>query len=255
MQFRVLTLFPEQIEQNMTCSISGRALERACFGLECVNIREFSKGPYHKVDDRVYGGGTGLLMQCEPVWQAYQVARATLPEGESVRTIYLSPKGKVLNQNLVNDLAKADNLILICGHYEGIDARVLEAMEVEEVSLGDFVLTGGELAACVLMDSVIRRLPGVLPDASAYEEESHYEAKLECRHYTMPKSWMGLEVPEVLISGHHAKIQEWRQLDSWAETYLKRPDLFDRLKLSLEDYEPLIEHLKGRGAINGNDQS
>ncbi|MDI9497838.1 MAG: tRNA (guanosine(37)-N1)-methyltransferase TrmD [Bacillota bacterium] len=250
MKISVLTLFPELIETIVASSVTGRALADGHFELETVQIRDFAGNRYGKVDDSLYGGGTGLLMQCEPVWQAWQSARSRMPA--DARSIVLSPKGRVLDQALVDELAAASGLILICGHYEGIDERVLEAIGAEPVSLGDYVLTGGELGAAVLIDAVSRQLPGVLPDESAWREESHIAGRLECRQYTKPETWRGRGVPEVLRSGHHARIAAWRRLDGLAETLAYRPDLFCRLDLDEEELTLLWQHMEDRRQETGS---
>ncbi|MDI9468590.1 MAG: tRNA (guanosine(37)-N1)-methyltransferase TrmD [Bacillota bacterium] len=244
MKITVLTLFPELIRTIAASSITGRALADGRFALETVQIRDFAGNRYGKVDDSLYGGGTGLLMQCEPVWQAWLSAKEQMPA--DARSLVLSPKGRVLDQSLVDELAAAPGLILICGHYEGIDERVLEAIGAEAVSIGDYVLTGGELGAAVLIDAVSRQLPGVLPDESAWREESHMDGRLECRQYTKPELWRGRSVPEVLRSGHHARIAEWRLLDGLAETLEYRPDLFAGLDLDEDCLCRLWEHIGER---------
>lgn len=235
MKFTVLTLFPDLIHSCMETGITGRALTAGHFSLETVNIRDFADNRYAKVDDRLAGGGTGMLMMCEPIHKALH--RHPLSDMESRgRRIYLSPKGQTLNQALVEELSQEEELILLCGHYEGIDSRLLEEEGFEEISLGDFVLTGGELGACVLMDAVSRLLPGVLPNREAFEQESHYDGRLEEKQYTKPNVWQGREIPDVLLSGHHKNMVEWKFLSSLEETLNKRPDLFDQLDLSVEDY-------------------
>ncbi len=243
MQFTVLTLFPEQIEQNIRCSITGRALEKGLFALNCLNIRDFADNPYGKIDDTIFGGGKGMLMQCEPIYRAWLEAKNLAPM-LNPRTIYLSPKGKKLDQALVQELAKEEQLIFLCGHYEGVDARVLDAMGAEEISIGDYVLTGGELAAAVLIDATARLIPGVLPAEEVHEQESHSDGTLECRHFTKPASWQGMNVPETLSSGHHARIEAWRKNDGLAETLHKAPHMFDRLSLAAGEHADLIEFLK-----------
>ncbi len=248
MKIAVLTLFPELIETIAATSITGRALAGGHFELETVQIRDFAGNRYGKVDDSLYGGGTGLLMQCEPVWQAWQNARSRMPA--AARSIVLSPKGRVLDQDLVDELAAASGLILICGHYEGIDERVLEAIGAEGVSIGDYVLTGGELGAAVLIDAVSRQLPGVLPAENAWRQESHIDGRLECRQYTKPEVWRGRGVPQLLRSGHHARIADWRRLDGLAETLEYRPDLFARLDLDEEELTQLWKHMEDRRLEN-----
>ncbi|NJP39881.1 tRNA (guanosine(37)-N1)-methyltransferase TrmD [Oscillospiraceae bacterium HV4-5-C5C] len=246
MFFRVLTLFPDLIESVCSQSIIGRAREKGLLDIQAINIRDYAANRYGKVDDSLYGGGTGMLMQCQPIWEAWQEALSQWRQIAAVpgcRTIYLSPKGPVLDQRKVNELAAEPGLILLCGHYEGVDDRVLQAIQAEELSIGDYILTGGEMAAAIVIDAVSRQQAGVLPNTEAYTEESLYNGSLESRQYTKPEIWQGEGVPAVLLSGHHAKISRWRQLDGWRETLLKRPDLFNRLQLAAQDYQDLSRHL------------
>lgn len=260
MLFSVLTLFPELIEQTIQTSITGRALNAGLFQFQTINIRDFGIGEYGKVDDTLSGGGTGMLMLCQPIHDAWRAAAQTplkikspngssmsgLSEdkaGASTRTLFLSPKGRLFDQAMVTELKEAEHLIFLCGHYEGVDQRVLDEIEAEEVSLGDYVLTGGELAAAVMMDAIIRQLPGVLPDEDAFRLESHYDGRLECRQYTKPRNWKGRSVPDVLLSGHHGQIEHWRKMDGLRETLLKRPDLFDQLELEDKTYAELMDFL------------
>lgn len=261
MKFTVLTLFPEQVRNFLETSITGRAMNKGVFSLETVQIRDFSGNAYRKVDDTMFGGGTGMLMMCEPVYSAWKSAAEPLTPlvssldgslGSTLdstmindapthpHTIFLSPKGKVFDQKKAIELSKYEHLVLLCGHYEGIDQRVLETIVDEEISIGDYVLTGGEMAACVLIDAISRMIPGVLPDPSAYEEESHMGGVLEAPQYTKPENWRDKPVPAILLSGHHAKIKEWKRLASLYETWMKRPDLLDLLSISREDWEVLI---------------
>lgn len=245
--FSVLTLFPELIDNNVQSSITGRALRAGLFSYESINIRDFADNKHGKIDDTLYGGGTGMLMQAEPVYAAWLAANkaATAREPKrSTRTIYLSPKGRVMNQELVNELAQEDELILLCGHYEGIDDRVLLEIGAEEVSLGDFVITGGELAASILIDAVSRQIKDVLPNDEAFTDESHFDGRLENRQYTKPEIWRERQVPPVLLSGHHKKIDRWRYLDSLVETYKKRADLFNALDLSDDEIKEMLDFIQ-----------
>lgn len=259
MLMTVLTLFPELITGVAQTSITGRAIRNGLIQVETVQIRDYAVNAYGQVDDTLYGGGTGMLLRPEPVFEAWQsVIAAYRPndirddqqgpqdlQGEQitrrVRTIYLSPKGRVLNQKIVEELADFDQLVLICGHYEGIDQRLVETIVDEELSIGDYVLTGGEIAANVLIDSVARLIPGVLAKSEAHEQESHSLGRLEQPHYTRPANWQGLTVPDVLMSGHQAKIERYQYLAGLQETLTKRPDLFDQLQLSADDYRELID--------------
>ena len=257
-EIAVLSLFGEQVHAALSHSITQRALEGGQLVLQTVDIRMHAGNRHAKVDDSLYGGGTGLLLRAEPVWQAWQTAVAGLAarrlatgrQGRTTpRTLVLSPRGRVLDQALVNELAAEEQLVLICGHYEGIDERVLDAIGAEALSIGDYVLTGGELAACVLIDALARQQPGVLPGHEAWQDESHYDGRLECRQYTKPECWRGREVPPVLRSGHHADIARWRRLDGLAETLLRRPDLFARLALDDAEIEALWRQMDAEGLL------
>lgn len=243
MKFTVMTLFPEQVSSFLMTSITGRAMKSGIIDLTTVHIRDYCQNRYGKVDDTMYGGGTGLLMQCEPVYRAYEDICASHP-GEKIHTIYLSPKGTVFDQKKAIELSKRPHVNLLCGHYEGIDQRVLDRIVDEEISIGDFVLTGGEIAACVIIDAVSRMIPGVLPDASAYENESHMDGVLEAPQYTKPECWDSCRVPEVLMSGHHEKIREWKHRMSLYETWIRRPDLFAKLSPTREDWMFLLEEYR-----------
>jgi tRNA (guanine37-N1)-methyltransferase len=225
----VLTLFPELIDTVINSSITGRARLAGLFDLRLIQIRDYAVNQYGKVDDYCYGGGTGMLMMAEPVCRAWQAACSPIA-GETpaarTRTIYLSPRGALFNQDNARRLAKDyDHLIFLCGHYEGIDQRVIDTVVDEELSIGDYVLTGGELAACVIIDAILRLVPGVLPDEAAYTRESHMDGLLEYPQYTRPAEWSGLKVPDVLLSGHQANIEAWQAARSAIETMLRRPDL------------------------------
>jgi len=238
MNFHVLTLFPEQVESFLRNSIIGRGLDKGVISLHTVQIRDFSKDKHKKVDDTLFGGGTGMLMACEPVFEAWK--SVTSSDKKKYHTVFLSPKGRVFHQKKAKELSAHENLVFLCGHYEGIDQRVLEEIVDEEISIGDYVLTGGEIATCVLIDSISRMIPGVLPNESAYEEESHMEGMLEAPQYTKPSIWNEKSVPEILLSGHHANIKEWKRRRALYETMKKRPDMFSRLTVSREDWEILL---------------
>ncbi len=218
MRFDVLTLFPEMFDA-IKQSIIGRAEEKGLIDINLINIRDFSKDKHKKVDDTPYGGGAGMVMMPDVVYDAYKSI-----QDENDKVIYLSPQGKRLNQKLVEELSKEKHLVLLCGHYEGIDQRVLDELNVEEISIGDYVLTGGELPAMVLIDSVSRYIDGVLSKEST-EEETFSNGLLEYPQYTRPETFMGRTVPEILLSGHHENIRKWRQEKSIEITKKKRPDL------------------------------
>ena len=235
MKFDVLTLFPEMFEP-LKHSIIERASKQNLININLINIRDFSKDKHKKVDDTPYGGGAGMVMRADVVYDAYKSVK-----DEKSKVIFLSPQGKKLNQAKVQELSKEEHLILLCGHYEGVDQRVLDEIVDEEISIGDYVLTGGELAACVLIDSVSRMIPGVLPNASAYLDESHMKGVLEALQYTRPEIWHEKSVPSVLLSGHHARIKEWKRISSLYETWQLRPDMFDQLTVSADDWDRLLE--------------
>ena len=238
MKFDVLTLFPEMFEP-IKQSIIGRAMDKSLIDINLINIRDFSKDKHKKVDDTIYGGGAGMLIKPDVVYDAYKSVRA-----ENSKVIYLTPQGKKLNQSKVEELAKEEHLILLCGHYEGIDERVLEKIVDEEISIGDYVLTGGEIPAMVLIDAVSRYVEGVLTKDST-EEESFSNGLLEYPQYTKPKEFEGMKVPEVLQSGHHENIEKWRKRESIKTTYIKRPELLEKVNLNDEE-KKYLEELKNK---------
>lgn len=225
MKFSVMTLFPDLVRTVCSESIIGRACEAGFIEIEAHDIRNYSKDKHRRVDDTPYGGGMGMLMAAPPVYDCYQDVRAHL-EG-SVRTIYMSPQGSLLTQKKVKELREYDNLLILCGHYEGIDARVIEEICDEEISIGNYVLTGGELPACILIDAVARTCDGVLSDAECYENESVSCGVLEYPQYTRPYEFHGKKVPDVLLSGNHKEIEKWREREALALTVKKRPDLIE----------------------------
>ena len=238
MKFSVLTLFPEMM-QSLSESIIGRAVKNGIIQLEYINIRDFSTDKHRRVDDYPYGAGGGMVMQPQPIYDAHQFASG----GKKVHTIYMSPQGKTLTQNRARELAALDSVIILCGHYEGVDERVLEKIVDEEISIGDYVLTGGELPAMVLIDCVCRHVEGVLDSSATAEAESHYNGLLEYPQYTRPPEFMGESVPEVLLSGHHANIEAWRRKESIIRTFNKRPELLENADLS-EKEKLFVEELK-----------
>ena len=234
MQFDVLTLFPEMFEP-IKQSIIGKAEEKKLIDINLINIRDFSKDKHKKVDDTPYGGGAGMVMRADVVYDAYESIK-----DENAKVIYLSPQGKVLNQQKVEQLSKEEHLILLCGHYEGIDQRVINKIVDEEISIGDYVLTGGEIPAMVLIDSVSRYVDGVLSEDST-SEESFSQGILEYPQYTRPETFEDEKVPEILLSGHHQNINKWRREQALKNTYLKRPELLENVELSEEDRKYLKE--------------
>ncbi len=219
-----MTLFPEMCETVLSASVLGRARENGFVDIRCRNIRDYTLDKHNRVDDAPYGGGMGMIMQTQPIDACFKaICEET---GKRPHLIYMSPQGSVLTQEKVKELSKMDNIVLLCGHYEGVDERVIEELVDEELSIGDYVLTGGELPALIVADSVARMLPGVLSDNASFEDESHYSGLLEYPQYTRPFEWHGKKVPEVLLSGHHANIEKWRHEQSLVRTKQKRPDMF-----------------------------
>lgn len=234
MNYHVLTLFPEMIESGMNTSIIGRAIEKGLISLEAVNIRDYAEEKRKgRVDDYPYGGGAGMVMQPEPVYAAYQALCERI--GKRPRVIYLTPQGQVFRQSLAQELAGEENLVFLCGHYEGIDERVLEEIVTDYVSVGDYVLTGGELPAMVMMDAISRMVPGVLNNEESAQFESFQDHLLEYPQYSRPEEWRGKKVPAVLLSGHHGNVDQWRREQSLKRTLERRPDLLEIAELSNKD--------------------
>ncbi len=226
MNYHVMTLFPELIESAMNHSIMGRALNNGIITLDTVNFREFAQNKTKHVDDYIYGGGSGMLIQAEPVWLCYQDLIKKI--GHKPRVLYMSPRGKTFDQAMANELAKEEDIIFLCGHYEGIDERAIELIDPEYVSIGDFVLTGGELPSVLMMDAITRQISGVLGSDDSALDESFYNGLLEYPQYTRPPVYEGLEVPEVLMSGNHKLIAEWRKEKALEITKKNRPDMYEK---------------------------
>ena len=224
MRIDIATLFPDMCEAVLSESIVGRGRRAGFITIECHNIRDYTLDKHRRVDDKGYGGGTGMVMQAQPVFDCIMDIKEKAGQ-EGSRLIYLSPQGKTLTQELVKELAAERHLILLCGHYEGIDQRVLDELRAEEISVGDYVVTGGELPALIIADAVARLQEGVLPNEEAYSIESHYEGLLEYPQYTRPEEWRGRKVPEVLLSGHHGNVEKWQREMAKKVTEEKRPDL------------------------------
>lgn len=222
MKIDILTLFPDFFSSPLNESLLKKAIERNLLTVETTNIRDFSQNKHHKVDDYPYGGGQGMVMAVEPIVLAYE----SIPKEKSCKTIFLSPQGKLLTQEKAKDLAQLDQLILLCGHYEGVDERVIDLVVDEEISIGDYILTGGELPALVLIDAISRHIDGVVGSKVSVEEDSLSDGLLKYPQYTMPRSYRGQDVPEVLLSGHHKNIENWRRELSLKRTKNKRPDLW-----------------------------
>ena len=276
MNFHILTLFPEMIEQGLNTSITGRAISNGLLSIEAVNIRDYAFNKHQSVDDYPYGGGAGMLMQAEPVYLAYEAVRKKIAERKpaeaeteteepaeaeqleekpvtgseeepvkekKLRVVYLSPQGDVFSQGMAEELAKEEDLVLLCGHYEGIDERVLEEIVTDYVSIGDYVLTGGELPAMVMVDAISRLVPGVLHNNVSAEFESFQDNLMEYPQYSRPEEWHGKKVPPVLMSGHHANIEKWRREQSILRTYERRPDLLEKSNLTEKEKKWLKDQI------------
>ena len=239
MRIDILTLFPDMCNAYLSESIIGRARKAGKVQIECIDIRNYTKDKHRRVDDTPYGGGMGMIMQVEPVFDCFEALCNEI--GERPHLIYLTPQGKTLTQQRVKELSKMNNIALLCGHYEGIDERVIEELRPEEISVGDYVLTGGELPALILADSISRMLPGVLSDDECFTEESHFSSLLEYPQYTRPYEWHGRSVPDVLLTGHHANVEKWRREKSLERTLDRRPDMLEKADLSKKDREYLAE--------------
>ena len=227
------------IQQGLGTSITGRALEKGTISLEAVNIRDYAENKHHKVDDYPYGGGAGMVMLAAPVYGAYEAVKENM--ASPPRVVYLTPQGQVFHQKMAEELAREENLVFLCGHYEGIDERVLEEIVTDYVSIGDYVLTGGELPAMVMIDAISRMVPGVLSNEESARTESFSDNLLEHPQYSRPEVWRGKNVPQVLLSGHHANIERWRREQSLLRTAVRRPDLLETAVLSEKDKKYLHE--------------
>ena len=230
MNFHILTLFPDMVEQGVNTSIIGRAVEKGTLSIETVNIRDYTIEKHKKVDDYPYGGGAGMVMQAQPIYDAYLAVVEKI--GYRPRCIYLTPQGSLFCQQTARELAKEEDVILLCGHYEGIDERVLEEIVTDYISIGDYVLTGGELPAMVMVDAISRMVPGVLSNQESGETESLEGNLLEYPQYSRPETWNGKSVPPILLSGNHQKVDEWRREQSILRTRERRPDLFEKAELT-----------------------
>ena len=233
MNFYIMTLFPDMVTGGLSTSITGRAMEKGVISVEAVNIRDYAGNKHNSVDDYPYGGGAGMVMQAPPVWDCYEDLCARL--GKRPRVLYMTPQGQVFNQSIARELAEEEDLVFLCGHYEGIDERVLEAVCTDYLSIGDYVLTGGELPAMVTIDCISRLVPGVLNNQVSADIESFHDNLLEYPQYTRPEEFRGIKVPEVLLSGHHKNIEEWRRKESIKRTLKRRPDLLENANLSKKE--------------------
>ena len=240
MNFHILTLFPDMVMDGLNTSITGRAIANGLLTIEAINIRDFAVNKHDRVDDYTYGGGAGMLMQAEPVYLAYKSVEEKCKA--KPRVVYLSPQGKTFSQNMAEEFAKEEELVFLCGHYEGIDERVLEEIVTDYVSIGDYVLTGGELPAMVMIDAVSRLVPGVLHNNVSAEFETFQDNLLEYPQYTRPEEWRGKKVPEILLSGHHANIEKWRREQSIIRTAKARPDLLEKAELTEKEKKVLAKY-------------
>ena len=250
MQFYIMTLFPEMVMNGLNTSIIGRAVAKELLSIEAVNIRDYAFNKHHSVDDYPYGGGAGMLMQAEPVYQCYKAVQEKIEskrtedsENKKTRVIYLSPQGRTFNQTMAEEFAREEELVFLCGHYEGIDERVLEEIVTDYVSIGDYVLTGGELPSMIMIDAISRLIPGVLHNNASAEFESFQDNLLEYPHYSRPETWHDKKVPPVLLSGHHVNIEKWRREQSIIRTAMNRPDLLEKAELT-EKEKKLAEEVK-----------
>lgn len=245
MKFHVLTLFPDMVVNGLNTSITGRAMEMGLIEVAATNIRDYTTSKHLKVDDYPYGGGAGLVMQAEPVYRAYEDITAKMcANGEKKpRVVYVTPQGHTFNQAMAQELAKEDNLMILCGHYEGIDERALELIVTDYVSIGDYVLTGGELAAMVMIDAISRLVPNVLHNDVSAEFESFHDNLLEYPQYTRPVEFMGKRVPDILLSGHHENVDKWRREQAMLRTAKYRPDLLEKAELTSKERERLAKLL------------
>ena len=241
MNFHILTLFPDMIRQGLNTSIIGRAVENGLLSVNAVNIRDYTLDKHKKVDDYPYGGGAGMVMQAQPVYDAWRSVMEQI--GYHPRCVYLTPQGRTFNQDMAKDFAKEKDLIFLCGHYEGVDERVLEEIVTDFVSIGDYVLTGGELPAMVMADAISRMVPGVLTNAESGTGESFEGSLLEYPQYSRPPVWRDREVPKVLLFGDHKKVEAWRHEQSVLRTLEHRPDLLEHAKLDRQDVKKILSHL------------
>ena len=239
-QFFVLTLFPEMIQQTLSHSIMGRAQKEGHISVEAINIRDYTLNKQKHVDDYPYGGGAGMVMQAQPIYDAYQ---SIAEKAQGARVVYMTPQGRPFTQRIAEELSQEENLVFLCGHYEGIDERIIEEIVTDEISLGDFVLTGGELAAITIIDAVSRLVPGVLGKEDSFADESFSDGLLEYPQYTRPPVFHGKEVPEIRSSGHHANIAKWRREQSLIRTVKKRPDLLETAELTAKERQ-FVERLQ-----------
>ena len=257
MKFDVMTLFPELVNTVLSESIIGRAQKAGIIEVKCHNIRDFTLDKHRKTDDTPYGGGVGMVMTCQPIYDCYKSVLENIPADAKKRVIYMSPKGRMFSHGVARELSEYDNLIFLCGHYEGVDQRIIDEIVDEEISIGDYVVTGGEIPACIVIDAVSRLKDGVLASSECYEGESVASGILEYPQYTKPREFMGREVPEILLSGDHAKIDRWRLEEAVAITRERRPDLLllhPEIEESLKPKKKRRQHHKKSESSSGKEQ-
>lgn len=251
MKFDVMTLFPDMVMGVLSESIIGRAQSGGLIEVACHNIRDFSTDKHRKTDDTPYGGGVGMVMTCQPIYDCYESIVEKIPEGNKKRVIYMSPKGRMFSHEVAKELSGYDNLIFLCGHYEGVDQRVLDSIVDEEISIGDYVVTGGEIPACIVIDAVSRLLDGVLASSECYEGESVASGILEYPQYTKPREFRGMAVPDILLSGDHGKIDRWRLEEAVKITRERRPDMLEKHPEIEESLKPKVKKKRKNGETNG----
>lgn len=240
MNFYIMTLFPDMVMNGLNTSIIGKAIEKELLNIKAIDIRDYTLDKHRHVDDYPYGGGAGMVMQAQPVYDCFKDIERNIEK--KPRVLFMTPTGKTFNQDMAKELSQEENLIFLCGHYEGIDKRVLDKIVTDEVSIGDFVLTGGELPAMMMIDAISRLIPGVLNNDISAETESFTDNLLEYPQYTRPEVWEGEKVPDVLLSGHHANIEKWRREQSLLITKERRPDLFEKVELTKKDKKFLADY-------------
>lgn len=254
MNFHVLTLFPEMISDGLNTSIIGRAIEKNLISINAVQIRDYTNDKHNKVDDYIYGGGAGMLMQAQPVYDACEAVQKSIVEAgrKRSRVVFVTPRGYTFNQRMAQELAKEEDLIFLCGHYEGIDERVLEEIVTDYVSIGDYVLTGGELPSMVMIDCISRLVPDVLNNAESYADESFSDGLLEYPQYSRPEEWHGKKVPAILLSGHHENVAKWRHEQALLQTKKFRPDMYDKY---MEEHPVIIKKKRKKKKTVANDDA
>ena len=246
-----MTLFPALVSGVLSESIIGRAQTAGLIGVDCYNIRDFSTDKHRKTDDTPYGGGVGMVMTCQPIFDCFDKVKSDIQEGKKTRVIYMSPKGRLFDHSVAKELAEYDELVFLCGHYEGVDQRVIDAIVDDEISIGDYVVTGGEIPACIVIDAVSRLIDGVLADSECYEGESVASGALEYPQYTKPREFRGMTVPDILLSGDHKRIDEWRLLQSVELTSVRRPDLLAAHPEVVEAAEKILKKRKRKEKTDG----